>query len=57
MLQLKHEKTKWYKNLTDFILSPLVILGYNLVSFAALHELVVRGKTVCAHDISKKDAL
>jgi len=57
ILKLHNEKTKWHKNLIDFILSPIVMLGYNLLAFVALHELVVRGKAVCAHEIAKKDSL
>ncbi len=45
------------RNLLHFASAPFVLLGYNVVSFVALHILAVRGKTVCSHDISAKNHL
>ena len=45
------------RNLLHVLSAPFVLFGYNLVSFVALHILAVRGKAVCAHDISAKNNL
>lgn len=45
------------RNLLHFLSTPLVLLGYNTVSFAALHILAWKGKSVCTHDISGKTGL
>ena len=45
------------RNLMHLISTPLVLLGYNSVSFAALHILAWKGKSVCTHDVSAKTGL
>ena len=54
---LQRERVGWLRNIWHLILTPLVLLSYNAVSFLALHILVVRGKAVCAHDPSEKSCL
>ncbi|MEO4044721.1 hypothetical protein AAFN47_24215 [Hoeflea sp. CAU 1731] len=52
--------TQWQagaRNLLHFLSTPLVLPGYNTVSFAALHILAWKGKSVCPHDISGKTGL
>ena len=51
------EHISFIRNFFHFLLSPLVLLGYSLVEFYALHEVAIRGKEVCKHGASKKDAL
>ena len=51
------EKICLLRNVYHFLLSPLVLLAYSLVELYALHELLVRGKEVCKHGASKKQAL
>ena len=38
-------------------MAPFVLLGYSLVEFFALHEVMLRGKRVCKHGASNKDNL
>ncbi|KAM3145252.1 hypothetical protein pb186bvf_002580 [Paramecium bursaria] len=45
------------RNLVHFILTPIIIFFYGLVSFYALMEVAIRGKQVCKHGASKKDDL
>lgn len=45
------------RNLLHFLSAPFVLLSYNVVAFAALHLVALRGKAVCAHDISAKNSL
>lgn len=45
------------RNILHFLSAPFVLFAYNLVSFAALHLVAVKGKAVCGHDISAKDNL
>lgn len=45
------------RNLLQLLFAPLVLLLYSLVELAALHEIAVRGREVCAHKPSKKDQL
>ena len=45
------------RNIYQWILCPFVLLGYSLVELYALHEVLIRGKKVCKHGASKKDAL
>lgn len=51
------ERISLARNIFQFVLSPLVLLGYSIVEWVALHEVMVRGKKVCKHGASKKDAL
>ena len=51
------EKVGQARNLMHLLSTPLVLLGYNSVSFAALHILAWKGKSVCTHDISGKTGL
>ncbi|KAK6183619.1 hypothetical protein SNE40_011061 [Patella caerulea] len=51
------EHISFIRNVFQWIMSPVVLLLYSLVGFAALHELVVRGKRACNHKASKKDDL
>ena len=51
------EKISFTRNFVHFLLSPMVLLGYSLVEFYALHEVAIRGKEVCKHGTSKKNAL
>mmetsp|Transcript_10966 Transcript_10966/g.67860 ORF Transcript_10966/g.67860 Transcript_10966/m.67860 type:complete len:84 (-) Transcript_10966:3252-3503(-) len=44
-------------NLLHLVLTPLVVLGYNLVSFWAIQELSFRGKKVCIHIPAFKGSL
>lgn len=54
---LKQEKTSLFRNFLHIILTPLVLLSYNLVSFFSLHILAIHGKSVCKHDPSEKTNL
>ncbi|CAF1560947.1 unnamed protein product, partial [Didymodactylos carnosus] len=45
------------RNLFHFLTTPFVLLGYSLVEFYALHEVVIRGKKVCKHGASNKNSL
>ena len=45
------------RNIFHFLLTPFVLIGYSLVEFYALHELLIRGKKVCKHGASNKAAL
>ena len=45
------------RNLFHFLMTPFVLLGYSLVEFYALHEVMIRGKKVCKHGASKKNTL
>ena len=51
------EHISFIRNALHWILTPLVLIGYSLVEFYALHEVMVRGKKVCKHGSSKKEAL
>ena len=51
------EHISFIRNALHWILTPLVLIGYSLVEFYALHEVMVRGKKVCKHGSSKKGAL
>jgi hypothetical protein len=51
------ERISVIRNVFQWILSPVVILGYSLVEFYALHEVMVKGKEVCKHGASKKEVL
>lgn len=51
------ERISLIRNLFQWILSPVVILGYSLVEFYALHEVMIKGKEVCKHGASKKEVL
>lgn len=45
------------RNFLHFLLTPFVLIGYSLVQFYALHEVMIRGKKVCKHGASNKNAL
>ena len=45
------------RNLLHYLFTPLVLLGYSMIEFYALHELVLRGKKVCKHGASNKTTL
>ncbi|ESP03073.1 hypothetical protein LOTGIDRAFT_110745, partial [Lottia gigantea] len=45
------------RNILHWILTPFVLLAYSIVEFYALHEVAIRGKKVCKHGASNKDAL
>lgn len=45
------------RKILDILLTPIVLLGNSLVSLTALHELAIKGRLVCGHDPSSKDAL
>jgi len=51
------ERISFIRNFYQFLLSPLVLLGYSLVELYALHELMICGKSVCKHGASKKQSL
>ena len=51
------ERISLVRNIFQWVMSPLVLLGYSLVEWIALHEVMIRGKKVCKHGASKKDAL
>ena len=51
------ERISLLRQLFQWILSPCVLLGYSVVELYALHELLIRGKKVCKHGASKKEAL
>ena len=51
------ERISFVRNLYQWILSPFVLLAYSIVALYALHEVMLRGKKVCKHGASKKDAL
>lgn len=45
------------RNVLHYLLTPLVLTGYSLVEFYALHELLIRGRKVCKHGASNKTTL
>ena len=45
------------RNISHFVISPLVIIGYSLIEFWSIHELAIRGKKVCSHKPSKNTKL
>ena len=45
------------RNFLHFLLTPIVLIGYSLVEFYALHEVMIRGKKVCKHGASNKNTL
>ena len=51
------EKISIIRNIYQFLISPLVIIGYSLIEFWSIQELAVRGKKVCNHKPSKKTEL
>ena len=51
------ERISLVRNMFQWIMSPFVLLGYSVVEWIALHEVMIRGKKVCKHGASKKDAL
>jgi hypothetical protein len=51
------ERISVVRNVCQWILSPIVVLGYSLVEFYALHEVMIKGREVCKHGASKKDEL
>ena len=51
------EHISFIRNLIHFLLTPVVLLGYSLVEFYALHEVAFRGKEVCKHGASAKNNL
>ncbi len=56
LLQVE-ERIGLLRNAFQWLLSPLVLLGYSLVELYALHEVAILGKEVCKHGASKKDNL
>ena len=51
------ERISLVRQLYQLLLSPFVLLGYSLVELFALHEVMIKGKEVCKHGASKKEAL
>ena len=51
------ERISFVRNLYHWIVSPFVLTAYSIVELYALHEVMIRGKKVCKHGASKKDAL
>ena len=51
------ERISFVRNLYQWIVSPFVLMAYSIVELYALHEVMIRGKKVCKHGASKKDAL
>jgi|GEM_PF-2336536 len=51
------EPTAWGRKLLDLALTPATLVGYALVSLAALHEMAWLGKAACGHDPAAKEAL
>ncbi|CAF2349211.1 unnamed protein product [Rotaria sp. Silwood2] len=45
------------RNCFHFLMTPFVLIGYSLVEFYALHEVMIRGKKVCKHGASNKNTL
>ena len=45
------------RNIFHWLLAPIVLLGYSLVEFYALFEVMIKGKRVCKHGASKKENL
>ncbi|CAF3431929.1 unnamed protein product [Rotaria sp. Silwood1] len=45
------------RNIFHFLMTPFVLIGYSLVEFYALHEVMIRGKKVCKHGASNKNTL
>lgn len=45
------------RNIYHFVLAPLILFFYGCVAFYALMEVAIRGKQVCKHGASKKEAL
>ena len=56
-LGLRDERVGLLHNLKDLLLSPLVLILYNVVAFVALHELIFGGRAVCTHVASEKEHL
>lgn len=51
------ERISFVRNVFQWLMSPWVLLCYSVVEWVALHEVMIRGKKVCKHGASKKDAL
>jgi len=51
------EEISLLRNAIHYVLSPVVLLIYSCVEFAALFELAVRGKAACTHKASRKSNL
>jgi hypothetical protein len=45
------------RNFIHFITTPFVLLAYSCITYFAIAELAIRGKTVCTHGASKKTGL
>jgi cellulose synthase/poly-beta-1,6-N-acetylglucosamine synthase-like glycosyltransferase len=45
------------RNVFHFLMTPFVLIGYSIVELYALHEVLIRGKKVCKHGASNKNAL
>lgn len=45
------------RNVFHFVMTPVVLIAYSCVEFYALHEVMIRGKKVCKHGASNKNAL
>ena len=51
------EDISFIRNILHWILTPFVLIGYSLVEFYALHEVMIRGREVCTHQPSEKSTL
>ncbi|VDN49578.1 unnamed protein product [Gongylonema pulchrum] len=51
------DSTGCIRNLFHFIMAWPTMIGYCIVELFAFLEVTVRGKAVCSHSASKKDAL
>ena len=57
LLDLTEERVPWVHNLWHLLLSPLVMVCYNLLSIFALHHLMIKGRNICVHNPSDKQNL
>ena len=51
------ERISIIRNIYQWVLAPFILLGYSLIEFYALHEVMIKGREVCKHGASKKDDL
>lgn len=53
----RKDGTGWIRSFFHWIMTWPTITGYCVVELVAFLEVTVRGKSVCSHNASKKDAL
>ena len=51
------ENMSWYRNVIHWLLSPLTLLLYSIISFYAITVFIWNGKKFARHDMAGKDGL